>query len=258
MKKLLLIGVVALLASCKAGKKAASTIPAKNIDTAAMKAESPEVILSNLNHIDFKTFSGRVDVDFDDGKNARSVNVKLVMKKDEVIWMSAGLMGFEGVRGIITQDSVKIINKLQKEYIATSLNYIQEQIGLPVDFATIQDLLIGNAVFVNKDNASVSTEGEKYVITTQGAQFKNLLTVLMPGYLPTETKLTDVEASKKRSATIIYDRYKNVADRNFSTLRNMQVRYKNNVTLKMDFKSYTFDGEVSTPFSVPSGYKTKQ
>ncbi|WP_114791644.1 DUF4292 domain-containing protein [Niabella yanshanensis] len=262
MKQLVLIIAVAALASCGASKKAAKT---PSVDTsqpppvATVENEGPSVVLSRLNKIDFKTFSGKVDVDFDDGKgNGKSVSAKLVIKKDEAIWMSAGLLGFEGVRALITKDSVKILNKLQKEYIASSLSYIQEKIGLPVDFATLQDLLIGNAIFVNQDNASLTREGSGYVITTQDENFKNLLTVLLPGYLPAASKLSDVDAAKNRSAELAYNNYKQVAGRNFSTSRDIRVNYKSNITIKLNFQSHDFDGEVAVPFSVPSGYKTKQ
>ncbi|MCH5599330.1 DUF4292 domain-containing protein [Niabella ginsengisoli] len=260
MKKIIIIASIAALASCNASKKAAKTpTPETPTPVARVEDESPTAVLSKLNTIDFKTFSGKVDVDFDDGKgNGKSVSAKLVIKKDEAIWMSAGLMGFEGVRALITKDSVKILNKLQKEYIATSLTYLQEKIGLPVDFTTLQNLLIGNPVFVSTTNASLVKEGDNYVITTQDANFKNLLTVLMPGYLPSVSKLSDVDATKNRSAELAYNNYKSVAGRNFSTTRNIGVKYKSNITIKLDFKSHDFDGEVSIPFSVPSGYKTKQ
>jgi hypothetical protein len=262
MKQILLIISVATLASCGASRKAAKT---PVVDTtapppvAAVENEGPSVVISKLNTIDFKTFSGKVDVDFDDGKgNGKSVTAKLVIKKDEAIWMSAGLLGFEGVRALITKDSVKILNKLQKEYVATSLSYIQDKIGLPVNFATLQDLLIGNAVFVNPDNASLTKEGNGYLITTQDANFKNLLTILLPGYLPSFSKLSDVDTSKNRSAELAYNNYKQVAGRNFSTSRDIRVKYKSNITIKLNFQSYDFDGEVAVPFAVPSGYKTKQ
>lgn len=250
-----------MLASCGAGRKAAKT---PTIDTTAVppviaENEAPATVISKLNKVDFKTFSGKVDVDFDDGKgNAKSVTAKLVIKKDEAIWMSAGLLGFEGVRALITKDSVKILNKLQKEYIASSLAYLQEKIGLPVDFTMLQDLLIGNAVFVNPVDASLIKEGTSYIVTTQDANFKNLLTVLLPGYLPSLSKLSDVDASKNRSAELTYNNYKQVAGRNFPASRDIRVNYKSNIVIKLNFQSYDFDGDVSVPFSVPSGYKIKQ
>ncbi|GAB3421352.1 DUF4292 domain-containing protein [Niabella aquatica] len=259
MKKILFIAVVAVLASCSASKKTVKRPPVVDTTSALDKEEETAAsVLSKMNYIDFKTFSGKVDVDFDDGKgNGKSVNAKLVIKKDEAIWLSAGLLGFEGVRALITKDSVKILNKLQKEYIATSLAYLQDKIGLPVDFATLQNLLIGNVVFVNKDNASLTKEGTDYLVTSQDANFKNLLTVLMPGYLPSVSRLSDVDPSTNRSAQLAYSNYTSVAGRNFSTRRDINVSYKTNITIKLNFRSYEFDGQVSTPFSVPSGYTQK-
>lgn len=257
MKRILFIISIAALASCGAGKKAARTPPVTDT-TPPAEVETAATVLSKLNTISFKTFSGKVDVDFDDGKgNGRSVSAKLVMKKDEAIWLSAGLLGFEGVRALITKDSVKILNKLQKEYTAASLSYLREKIGLPVDFSTLQDLLIGNAVFVNPDGASLDKNGNNYIVTSQDAHFKNLLTVLIPGYLPSLSKLSDINPAESRNAELSYSNYQSVAGRNFSTLRNIVVNDKNKITIRLDFKSSDFDGQVSIPFSVPAGYKTK-
>jgi len=260
MKQLLLIISLATLVSCGASRKASKTPPADTtaVPPAAAEEEGPSTVLAKLNHIDFKTFSGKVDVDFDDGKgNGKSVSAKLVMKKDEAIWMSAGLLGFEGVRVLITKDSVKILNKLQKEYTATSLAYIQEKIGLPADFATLQDLLIGNAVFVNPADAALTKEGNNYTITIRDAKFQNILTVLMPGYLPSVSRLNDTDPAANRSAELMYNNYKQVGGRNFSTARDIRVSYKNNIRIKLNFQSSDFDGEVTTPFSVLSGYKIR-
>lgn len=261
MKNLLLIVTLIALAACNAAKKAATKPPpVVDTTTASPKAkETPADIVSNLNHIDFKTFSGRVDIDYDDDKgNGVNANAKLVMIKDKAIWLSAGKLGFEGVRALITPDSVKIINKLKKEYIAQSLAYIQEKIGLPVDFNTLQDLLIGNAVFISKDNATFTQNGSNYLLSTQDAHFKNLLTVLMPGYLPTLSNLTDADSTKNRDAQLSYGDYKNAAGRNFPNARSINVNYKGKKIIKLNFRSADFDGDVSTPFSVPSGYETKQ
>lgn len=259
MKKLLILSLATALFSCSATKKIPQAPPViKDNATTAPESETPETVISKLNHIDFNTFSGKADVDFDDGKgNVRSVSAKLVMKKDEAIWISAGLLGFEGMRVLITKDSVKIINKLDKEYTATSLAYLQDKIGLPVDFKTLQDLLIGNAVFVNKENASMEKSEYSILLTTQVAKFKNLLTLSMPGYLPTVSKLSDTDENEKRSAELNYNDYNAISGRNFSTSRKINVSYKNNIKINLNFRSADFDGEVSTPFSIPGGYKVK-
>lgn len=260
MKRYFFIISILTLAACGSSKKAVKPISpvADTPKNPKTEVETAATILSKVNFINFKTFAGKVDVDFDDGKgNAKSVTAKLVMTKNETIWLSAGLLGFEGVRALITKDSVKILNKLSKEYTATSLAYLQDKIGLPIDFETLQNLLIGNVIFTNKDNASFAKVGNSYNVTTQDAHFKNLLTVLLPAYLPTNSVLSDLDTTKNRNAQLAYNDYVSTAGRNFSKRRNIAVSYKNNITIKLNFRSHDFDGAVTTPFSVPSGYTTK-
>jgi hypothetical protein len=47
------------------------------------------------------------------------------MKKDSLIWISVnGALGIEGMRVLIDKDSVRILNKLDKEYQVRSLEYL--------------------------------------------------------------------------------------------------------------------------------------
>ncbi|HOZ95324.1 MAG TPA: DUF4292 domain-containing protein [Niabella sp.] len=259
MKDLFIVLTATMLFSCSAAKKIPKAPPViRDTASAPIETETPASVIGSLNHIDFKTFSGKADVDFDDGKgNQRSLSAKLVMIKDNAIWISAGLMGFEGVRVLITKDSVKMLNKLEKEYTASSLAYLQDKIGLPADFETLQNLLIGNAVFVNKENATMEKGTDRYVVSTQSDKFKNVLTVLLPGYLPSVSQLTDTDETQKRTAQLDYADYRSISGRNFSALRNISVKYKNNIKIKLNYRSADFDGEVSIPFTVPSSYKVK-
>src|SRR5690606_40425058 len=49
----------------------------------------PQRIIENHydNDLEFKTMSGRVKIDYSDGKGSKGVTVSLRVKKDEVIWL---------------------------------------------------------------------------------------------------------------------------------------------------------------------------
>ena len=66
------------------------------------------------------------------------------------------IFGIEGLRALITRDSVKILDKQNKLYTARSIGYLQEVSALPVNLSTLQDLIIGNAVFVDSNIISYS------------------------------------------------------------------------------------------------------
>src|SRR6476620_8459281 len=105
-------------------------------------------------HISFNTFSGKMKVNFDDsrGKN-NDFNAFIRVKKDSIIWVSINAaLGIEAFRILITPDSVKVLNKLDKVVQFRSLSYLQEITQLPIDFHTLQDVIIGNPVFFDRNN----------------------------------------------------------------------------------------------------------
>lgn len=249
------------MASCTATRK----VP-KPISTSETKQEQPHPtdssetinsVLSKLNTIRYNTFSGKIDVSYNDSNDKDyNFDVKLNIQNDEFIWMSVtGPLGFEIARVLITKDSVKILNKFQKQYIAANLDYLQTQLGLPLDLETMQNILIGNPVFINAENSSYIKEENNLIISSQTKYFQNFLTVALPDYLPQISKLQDVDVAKNRSAILSYSDYKNENEQQFSKARNIKVNYKTNIEIILKYKSYTFNGSISNPFSVPSNYK---
>src|SRR5215213_958551 len=80
------------------------------------------------NHIDFNTFSAKVKVDYrgGDGKNY-DFNAFLRVRKDSVIWVSINAaLGIEAFRILITPDSVKVLNKLDRVAQLRTMAYLKE------------------------------------------------------------------------------------------------------------------------------------
>ena len=79
-----------------------------------------------------------------DGKDYE-FNAFIRLQKDKMIWISINaLLGIEAFRAIITPDSVKVLNKLDKVYQLKSVSYLQEMSHLPFDFNTLQSIVLGN------------------------------------------------------------------------------------------------------------------
>lgn len=67
------------------------------------------------------------------------------MKRDSTIWVSASaFMGIEMVRARITSDSIVLLNRFDKTYLAEPLNDIAERLNLPLTLKESQSLLLGN------------------------------------------------------------------------------------------------------------------
>src|SRR5262249_49197021 len=160
---------ICIFTSCRSTRKIQTAIAKK--DTVAAPAvvvdhsrDDSIAFMSNVyesirkNRIDFTTFSAKIDEEYEDADgNKYDVNVHLRMDKESVIWVSiTALLGIEGLRAYITPDSVKILDKQNKVYIARSVSYLQEVTELPLDLHTLQELIIGNPVFFDENILSYS------------------------------------------------------------------------------------------------------
>lgn len=210
------------------------------------------------NHIDFTTFSAKIDVDYDDeDKGKNNVNAHVRMQKDSIIWiMITGIFGVEGLRAYITPDSVKIINKQDKEYTARSLEYLQEVTALPLDLPALQDLLVGNPVFLDSNIISYSQNPEAISLLHVGEFFKHLFTISKANKLPVSSKLDDLDELRNRTCYITYSDYETKKGPQFATKRRITVTEKKKVDIKLNFKQYDFNETLSFPFTVPKNYKS--
>ena len=79
------------------------------------------------------------DVLFDD------LSGQLRMRKDSLVWLSVtATMGVEVMRAKVSSDSVWIVNRLEKTYLAEPLDTVSAQLGMPFSLPWIQTLLLDN------------------------------------------------------------------------------------------------------------------
>lgn len=263
-----LLILIGLLASCRSTKKIQTAIAKRDTvaivttpPTADKKNDTIQMIRSTLsrldsNRINFKTFSAKLNVDYtgSDGKKY-NVNANLRMYNDSTIWVSVNaLLGIEAMRLFITKDSVKLLDKLNKTYTARSVDYLQEVTSLPLNLQNLQDLIIGNPVFLDTNIVSYSINNNQIVMLSLGELFKNLLTLDQNDKTLLHSKLDDKDPARNRTADLTYGDYENKKGPWFSTKRRIVVAEKNRLDIKLDFKQYDFNGDVSFPFSIPKNY----
>jgi len=259
-----------ILASCRSTRNIQTAIAKKDTvvkvvispdDTAVRKGDTLHMITTTLqkldsNRINFRTFTAKVNVDYQgfDGKKY-DVNAHLRILRDSAIWINVNaFMGIDAMRVLITRDSVKLLNKLDKVYTARRVDYLQEVTELPLDLETLQDLIIGNPVFVDTNVVAYSTGGGITSMLTIGEWFKTLLTLTEPNKGLLRIKLDDVDISRNRTADLTYNDYEEKKGYPFATKRRILVTEQKRLDIKLDFKQYEFNGEVSFPFNVPKNY----
>ncbi|MEO7310104.1 MAG: DUF4292 domain-containing protein, partial [Chitinophagaceae bacterium] len=261
------------LASCRSTKKITTAITKR--DTIPMvivselpKADSVAMRLAVLktvhaNKIDFEWFSAnKIKADYDDNSgDNNNLNLGIRIRKDSIIWVSItkNVLGvpFEGLRLLVTKDSVKIINKQEKTIQYRSIAYLQEITKLPFNFSTLQDLLVGNPIFFTDTITSFKYYEQKVQALSVGSLFKHLITVDITNNDILHSKLDDADPIKNRTCDITFGEYENKSGHRFSTDRNITVTEKSKLDIHLNFKQYSFNEPQTFPFTVPKTYQVK-
>ena len=272
MNKTLIIVLlsVSFFVACRSTKKIQTAITGVKKDTIAVvvapsydaHADSLSFIKKTYNEIekqkiDFTTFSAKVNVDYVGGDDKNyNVNAFIRMYKDSVIWISVNsFFGMEAMRVLITKDSVKLLDKQNKKYSARSVAYLQEVTALPLDLTSLQQLIIGNPVFLDSNIVSYSKSNNMISLLSIGNWFKNLITVNENDKNIQHSKLDDVDVNRNRTCDLTYSDYESKRGPSFSTNRKITVAEKSKLDVRLDFKQYGFNETLSFPFPVPEKYR---
>ena len=79
------------------------------------------------------------------GMTSDDLSGQLRMRKDSLVWLSVtATMGVEVLRAKVSNDSVWIVNRLEKTYLAEPLDTVSTQLGIPLSLPWVQTLLLDN------------------------------------------------------------------------------------------------------------------
>ena len=117
-------------------------------------------ILSNISDakLDYKTMNARIKVDYESPKSSNNFIANVSMIKDSQIYITIRFdMGIIGVKAFIKKDSVVLIYPMKKTngIERKPISYLQEVVKIPFTFHTLQDLMLGNPIFMDRDRKSV-------------------------------------------------------------------------------------------------------
>ena len=125
-----LILLLALVASCNCKKKLVAPTPQANYEwmTAKLSISLEESPLNS--HLSPLT---------------SQLPASLRMHRDSTLWLSvSGPMGMEAVRARVTTDSVLVVNRFDRTYLAEPLAEVASKLHLPSTVQEIQAMLLGD------------------------------------------------------------------------------------------------------------------
>ena len=240
--------MVLFICSCKSAKI--------NVDGSVDKNLTSKAVIRNHynSQSNFKTLSGKAKIAYSDGESTQEFAVSLRIEKDKAIWISAP-MGV--VKAFITPSRVTFYNKLDNEYFDGDFSYFSKFLGTELNFAQIQNVLLGQAIFNLKDEKySANFDGHNYVLKPiqPMALFKTMFQIDPKNYMVASQVLS--QPMKKRVLDIEYKEYQSVSHwilPDKIEITALDGDSKN--TINLEYRGMQYNRPLTFPYSIPKGFK---
>jgi len=248
MRIIIIICILGFFTSCKNTKRVSGSngTPKELSKSSAIEGFQDHVV-------DFQTFEGKAKMKFEDDEKNLSFKATIRIQKDEKIWVSAGMLGFEGVRALITPDSVKVINRLEKTYYAEPIEYISEITSLPVDFMGLQNAIIGNWLFFDESQAKFEEKEGIVELYSEEDDIVNILWLDNASLLL--ERQTVLDQVNNRNMEVSYHDYREIKSFAFPYESNIHVSGQEEAWIDMEYSSVVLNSNPSFSFNVSDKYE---
>lgn len=240
--------IIILSFSCKSSKNITSS------GVLDKKLSSQQIIKAyTKNEVKFKTLQSRVKVEYVQGNQSQMHTINLRLEKDKTIWMSATL---GVVRAKITPTKVSFYNKLDNTYFDGDFSLISDLLGTELNFKNLQNLLLGESLFVLEEETYIADIHEKsYVLQPkQQNELLEIFLLLNPFHFKMDSQQLS-QISKRRMLQIDYKEYQKVEKQILpKNIKIIALEEGYETIINMEFRSITLDTDLRFPFRIPSGF----
>lgn len=276
----LFVSVLLWLSSCRSARE----IPMKNL-----KPLSTGKLLKKVeqNALDFEYLTiRRINCQYSDGQTKTTFKVNLKAARDDKILVSISKLNFPVGRVLLTPDSVRYVNYLEKNFFLDDYSYLSRILNIDLDFETVQSILANNAFSYRNDpkekdfrTFDSSAESGMYVLQSEKERkiekmeeernrkkVERRLTRLGDEALIIQkmfinpqtfalTKLIISDKSNNRHMEIDFDEFEKVNRKDYPGSIDMIFSSpRNTVSLKTKMSGFTTDKIESFNFKIPEKY----
>ncbi len=215
-----------------------------------------------IEKLDFDYLTIKSKIQFKETHKTTKATALIRIKKDSIIWFNlSGALGVQGVRAIITKDSVKIINRVEKKYYLYDFNEVSKEFKFPIDFNLIQSMIVGDMPKPLANSNSIKKSGEQYIIK------QNIENIRITNLVNLQTmKLVEVNVTEKETDNSLKLLYKDFKDVNgqglpFSIFISL-IHYNEFGELETQLtinhsRAEPSDKPLRFPFSIPKKYEAQ-
>ncbi|MBL4755717.1 MAG: DUF4292 domain-containing protein [Flavobacteriales bacterium] len=255
---------------CKTLEKAEKKSP--------LKKKNSSYLLNKLkdNELQYEWLSVRAATNAEIGDKKLDITMKIRIRKDSAIWISISpALGIEVARIIMTKDSLKFVNRLDKSYFAGSINYLDTLAPVSINYAMVQALITGNNLVIREDQETVKPDKykveidngnyllstlkrKKYDKTLKGKKTAdatvNRIWLQPKTFKVTKSEITNFKSNKTIMAS--YDQFEEVEEQLCGHLVNVVMQADQHLSMKLNYSKVILNKPLKMPFRIPRKYES--
>jgi hypothetical protein len=248
--------------SCKSSRK---------VIAQPIKEQGPEYLFEQLkkNELKYNSLSLRFNAEAELDNDSKSFSGAVNIIRDSVIWLSISKFGLEAARFLITQDSAKMINRINNTYFVGDFGYVCEIFKIDFDYDMLQALIVGNDFsYYDNDVFKASIDNKEYKLSTVGRRkLKKYVkreneaqrVLIQDIWLDPETfkivkiSMKEVKQENRRFDSF-YSGFEMIDDQRFPFNLRVEINDEKKIAVDITFTKATLNSVENIPFKIPEGY----
>lgn len=213
-----------------------------------------------INEFKFDYFTLKSKINLVDDGNKQNATVLFRIKKDSIIWFNiSGSLGLQGMRGILTKDSVKILNRVGKEYSEYDYNELSRMFKFNLSYDLIEAIIVGNPPRKIEAIDEAKLVKDQFWITQKENQYNIISKVNSATRRLQEVTVTEDSTGNKLD--LKYNDFQMIEQQVFPLTCNISLFYETNkgtIVTNLNImhnKVEIPDKPLKYPFNIPNKYE---
>ena len=261
----LIISLIILGSSCKSKKHVLKT-SIKEYGFSYLYARMLE------NQVKFNQLSAKFTMVYADDKSKTNLRGQLRIQNDSLIWMSiTPALGIEAARLLLSDDSIKFINRLNKTYFSGRYELIDSVLNTTIDYSLLQSMFVGNDLTqydINKFRSSVDNglyrmtirERKKIKRYIKRGEIDTRVLVQQIWLEPETYRIARIDVKEQgenenKKLQVYYNDYIDVAGQLFPSKIRVEITSNKSIIIDVSFNKVIINDPLSFPFKIPGKYE---
>lgn len=242
-----LILLLGLMSSC--GVKKASVETTNTVSSISKSA----LFQQSQKDIEINSLRGRLRMTINDNGKSQTVTSTVRFERDSALLISAP---FGVLKAYLDQKRLSYYNKLERSYFDGDYKYLQELIGVELNFTQLQNLLFAKPLInlSSRRGLILKSEDSYWVLTNKN---KRVFDFSMR-YDKNTLQLTgqDYRITRSNQAARITYAYKKDTDLHPTSIKLKSLVQDSNIEVDLQWTQAEYNRKVQFNYNIPKGYKS--